>query len=319
MQFQVLPRTDLRVSNLCLGTASFGADIGESDSLALLDQFFDAGGNFLDTAAIYAAWTAAGKGSSEKLIGKWLRGRKHSAIIGTKGGHPELASMQEGRLSHREVEADLEQSLSNLGVETIDLYYLHRDDPSVPVEEILSFLEDFVAAGKIRYYGFSNWSPLRAQEAHLVAQARRITGFVANQPLWSLAQADTTNLDPTMVAMSADFEKWHLQNQMAVVPYSSQANGYFNKIAENKPLSSSVSSTYDSDHVRSVNRTRGARIQALSHETGFNITQIGLGFLLGQPFPTVPIIGCNSPAQLADSLSAAEVRLTAEQIAQLVE
>jgi aryl-alcohol dehydrogenase-like predicted oxidoreductase len=318
MRTLTLPRTELRVSNLCFGTAEFGAGIDEATSFALLDQFVEAGGNFLDTAAIYADWTPAGKGSSERTIGKWLRSHPGDYVLATKGGHPEIATMEVPRLTKEQVGTDLDQSLSNLGVEQIDLYYLHRDDPSTPVADILGFLEEFVAEGKIRHYGFSNWKLPRAQEAMETAQAMGVTGFIANQPMWSLAEADLAGGDQTLVAMTEEYRNWHAQTGLAAIPYSSQALGYFNKLEAGKGLKGMAESLYDSQLSRSANRVRLMRIESLSLEVDLNVTQIVLGYLLSQPFPVVPIIGCKNAEQLADSLSAADVQLSAEQAAALV-
>lgn len=317
MRYLTLPRTNLRVSALCLGAGNLGAGVSESDSFALLDQFFDAGGTFLDTAAIYAAWTSAGKGSSERLIGKWLVSRRKAAVIGTKGGHPELDSMNVGRLTRREIEADVADSLKNLGVEALDLWYFHRDDPAVPVEELLDIMESLVAAGKIRYYGCSNWKTARMREFQDAAQARSARGFVANQPLWSLAQSDLSGSDPTLVAMNAEMRDFHLDSDLAAIPYSSQANGFFQKIAENRPLSHGITTTYDSEAVGALNRARAAQVENLGAHSGLSVTQMVLGYLLSQPFPVVPIIGPRTAAQLENSLSASEVKLSAEQVAAL--
>lgn len=316
MNFVNLPRTDLRVSQLCFGTAELGASVSPDESLALLDQFWEAGGNFLDTAAVYADWTPAGKGSSEKLLAQWLPAHS-GAVVATKGGHPELAAMGVSRLSKREVERDLDASLKNLGVEAVDLYYLHRDDPALPAAEIVAYLEEFVAAGKIRYYGFSNWKLSRAEEAFEAAQTMGARGFVANQPLWNLAQPDLTGGDQTLVPLGAEARKWHAQHDFPVIPYSSQAGGYFDKIAAGRALSPALSATYDSELVRPINRVRLMRLEAVASESGLSLTQLVLGYLTGQPFPTVPIIGCRNAAQLRDSLSAADVQLSAAQIEEL--
>lgn len=311
MNYLTLPHTDLRVSSLCLGTSDLGASVSESDSFALLDQFFEAGGNFLDTAAIYAAWTPAGAGSSEKLLGRWLAKQSKNAIVATKGGHPELDSMSVSRLSKPEIEADLAQSLRNLGVGTIDLYWLHRDDENVPVEEVLGLMEEFVAEGKIRFYGCSNWKTARMEAVQNAAKARGVTGFVANQPMWSLAQPDLSGADPTLAAMDNEMREFHQRSGLAAIPYSSQANGYFSKLFENRALPA----LFDSDAVRPLNHVRFEKMQTLASGSGLSLTQIVLGYLRSQPFPTVPIIGCKTASQLKDSLSAADVRLSDSQIA----
>lgn len=318
MQYLTLPRTDLLVSNLCFGTAEFGAGIDQADSFTLLDQFVEAGGTFLDTAAIYADWTPAGKGSSERTIGQWLQDRHPDVVIATKGGHPEIATMDVHRFTKAEIKSDVNDSLQNLGVEQIDLYYLHRDATEVPVAEVLGFLEELVAAGKIRYYGFSNWSLSRAREAVEMAKTMGVKGFVANQPLWSLAEADLSGGDQTLVTMTGNYQQWHAQTGFPAIPYSSQALGYFNKLEAGKELKGLTEAYYDSLTSRSVNRVRLMRIESLAMEADLNVTQVVLGYLMSQPFPVVPIIGCKNEEQLSDSLSAADVKLSPEQIASLV-
>lgn len=313
MEHLTLPRTDLRVSSLCLGTAEYGAGIPQLDAEALLDRFVEAGGNFLDTAAVYADWTAYGKGVSERAIEQWMSSRRpQNLIVATKGAHPELSSMGVPRSSRADIEADLNASLNYLGAETIDLWYLHRDDPASPVEEILSILEDQKRAGKLRYYAASNWRTARLQEAQLAAHKMGATGFVANQPMWSLAVPDMTGSDPTIVAMNADMIAWHGQSGLTAIPYSSQANGFFQKVAQGRPVANSLVA-YETDLVRETNHTRFARLETLGRETGLNFTQLVLGYLRSHDFPVVPIIGSRTVEQLNDSLSGANVRLSSEQ------
>ncbi len=313
MKFLTLPRTELRVSNLCFGTADLGASVDETQSFALLDQFFASGGNFLDTAAIYAAWTPAGKGSSEKLIAKWKKSRQLDPIIATKGAHPELDSMQTGRVSQAEIERDIEDSLRNLGVETLDLWYLHRDDESVEIEEVLDALEAMTRTGKIRHYACSNWKLERIEAFQNATKARGAAGFVASQPLWSLALADFSEIDPTMRQMTDAMRDFHARTRLAAIPYSSQANGFFNKIAEKRALPAA----YETQSVRPINCARFGKIENLVRHSAFSMTQIVLGYLLSQPFPTVPIIGCKTATQLEDSLSASDVQLSLAQLASL--
>jgi len=313
MEHLILPRTDLRVSSLCLGTAEYGAGIAQLEAEALLDRFVEAGGNFLDTAAVYADWTAFGKGTSERAIARWIATRRpQNLIVATKGAHPELSSMGVPRSSRTDIEADLNASLKNLGVETIDLWYLHRDDPATPVEDILSILEDQKRQGKLRYYAASNWRTARLQEAQHAAHKMGATGFVANQPMWSLAVPDMTGSDPTIVAMNAETIAWHGQSGVAAIPYSSQANGFFQKVAQGRPVANSLVA-YETDLVRETNHTRFARLETLSRETGLNFTQLVLGYLRSHDFPVVPIIGSRTAEQLNDSLSGADVRLSPEQ------
>ncbi len=319
MEHLVLPRTELRVSSLCLGTAEFGAGTSETDSFVMLDEFVAAGGNFLDTAAVYADWTSAGKGSSERTIGRWLSSRSpQNVVIATKGAHPELHSMGVGRITKREIESDIEASLKNLNAESLDLWYLHRDDPSVPVEEVLTLLEEQRSAGKLRFYACSNWRASRIREAQTAAKTLNASGFVANQPLWSLAKPDLTGGDQTWAPMNPEMLVLHQETGLPAIPYSPQANGYFQKIADGKTLSGSIETLYDSELSRPINRARFSRLETLSRDSGLSLTQLVIGWLRGHDFPVVPIIGPRTLEQLRDSLQAGDVKLNAEQVARMI-
>ena len=160
------------VSVISLGTGGAGANYDRATAFAMLDAFFEEGGNFVDTAHVYNDWIPGERSRSEKLLGAWMKERRNRSgvLLATKGAHPDLAQMQVGRLSPAEIQADLEESLRFLQVETIDLYWLHRDDPTRPVEEIIDTLEAQVQAGKIRYFGCSNWRLERIQAAQLYSR-----------------------------------------------------------------------------------------------------------------------------------------------------
>jgi aryl-alcohol dehydrogenase-like predicted oxidoreductase len=318
MRYIDITGTDLHVSAICLGTGALGSAVPQQDAFELLDLFVELGGTFLDSAKVYADWLPGERSVSEKTIGRWLRSRdvRDQVIVATKGAHPELSTMQIPRLSAEEIVSDLDSSLESLQVETIDLYWLHRDDPARPVSEILETLHDQVVAGKVRYYGCSNWRVPRIAAAQAYATKHGYTGFVADQMQWSLAQpAPGARSDPTMVAMDEELYRYHRETGMPAVPYSSQAGGFFQKIraGQQDRLSPGARRRYD----HSVNRQRMARIEELEGEAGLSVTQLALGYLLSQPFPTVPIVGCKTKAHLRDSLSAADVSLTPAQIAYL--
>jgi len=318
MRYVELTGTDLRVSAICLGTGALGSTVPQQEAFELLDLFLELGGNFVDSAKVYADWLPGERSVSEKTIGRWLRSRavRDRVIVATKGAHPELSTMDVPRLSRAEIVSDLDASLQSLRIDTIDLYWLHRDDPTRPVAEIIEPLQDQVEAGKVRYYGCSNWRAPRIQAAQAYAAEHGFRGFVADQMQWSLAQpAPGVGGDPTMVAMDAELCRYHRDTGMPAVPYSSQAGGFFQKMGagQEKQLSSGARRRYDHE----ANRQRIARIEELRGETGLSITQLALGYLLSQPFPTIPIVGCKTRAHLLDSLSAADVSLAPEQVAYL--
>ncbi|HEY9075744.1 MAG TPA: aldo/keto reductase [Anaerolineaceae bacterium] len=320
MRYLTIPGTSFKPSILCLGTGGMGATIDRETSFALLDTFLERGGTFIDTAKIYNDWIPGETSRSEKLIGEWLRLRKarHQVVLATKGAHPALQAMHVPRLSPAEITNDLEASLRHLQVEVIDLYWLHRDDPARSIEEIIETLASQVKAGKIRHYGCSNWRLERIQAAQAYASAHGLPGFAGVQNLWNLAQVNRQDLpDPTIVVMDALLWQYHHHTGMAAVPFSSQANGFFQKMEEGQV--ERIALNQRRMYGNSDTEARLKRLQVLKQQTGFSTSQIVLGYLAGQPFPTFPIIGPKDVAQLNDSLSAADISLTAEQIAFLLD
>ena len=152
-----LGNTDLEVSEICLGADGFGSKLPRELAFQVLDRFREGGGNFIDTANIYVRDFAAGYSISERILGEYLRSRgKNSLIIATKGAHPNPKTMHTPRISHDELSRDIDESLDSLGLEVLDFYWLHRDNPEMPIGEIIELMEGFVREGKIRYYGGSN-------------------------------------------------------------------------------------------------------------------------------------------------------------------
>jgi aryl-alcohol dehydrogenase-like predicted oxidoreductase len=315
MEHITIPGTALAVAPLCLGTADMGTKIERSVAFAMLDAYLDAGGNFLDTALVYADWVPGTRSVSEKLLGEWMaaRGCRARVVLATKGAHPPLDAMHQPRLAPADIAHDIAASRAHLRAETIDLYWLHRDDPGRPAGEIVEALSEQARGGAIRYFACSNWRLERLREAQEYAAAHGLAGFVANQMLWNAGVINYDALgDVSLVAMDEALWEYHRATGLAAIPYSSQANGLFAKLAAGREdrLRPGWSRVYP----EAPNRARAERIRQLSAQTGLSATQIALGYLRGQPFTTVPVVGPQSPAQLADTLSAAGVRLPADQI-----
>ncbi len=308
-----LPGTTLAVSALCLGSADMGTKIERQLSFQLLDAFLDAGGNFIDTAAVYSDWVAGERNRVEKLLGEWLvsSGKRQQIVLATKGAHPELSSMHISRLSQADIAHDILTSLKNLHTDQIDLYWLHRDDTSRPVAEIIDTLNQHVHEGHIRYFGASNWTTARIQAAQTYASSNGLQGFSANQMLWNVGIPNMNVFaDKTMATMDDEMWHYHATSGLTAIPYASQANGYFNKLAEKRlDLKSQLARVYEQPE----NYVLYERIKELAQATGASITQIVLGYLLVQPFASVPILGCGTIAQLTDSLAAATIALDSTQ------
>ena len=153
-------------------------------------------------------------------------------MVSTKGAHPLLSSMHVHRLSSQEIVTDLEESLRCLQTDTIDLYWLYRDDPKQPVTELLETLEEQVRKGKIRSFGCSDWRVQRLEEARQYATDHSITGFVGNQVMWSFATPNLDALeDTTMVTMDTPTYEFHRKTGLAIIAYSAQAHGFLRKQA----------------------------------------------------------------------------------------
>ena len=313
MRYTEIHRTDLRPSVICLGTGSFGISVESERSWALMDRFVASGGNFMDTALVYGEWLPDGKGRSEQTVGAWMkaRGNRHDIIVGTKGAHPRLDTMNVARLSRQEIVGDLDESLRNLGTDYIDLYWLHRDDRDRPVADILSTLNEQVAAGKIRAFGCSNWRLDRIEEAQAYAAEHGIHGFAGNQLWWSLARPnDAAISDPTLEQMDEPTMRYHQEHGLAAMAYTSQARGFFAKLDSAEGASEGLLKTYENPQ----NRERFMRLKQLSEQTGESLSVLALAYIANQAFPSFPIAGCSTMLQLEDNLRAGDVILEAEQV-----
>lgn len=309
-----IPNSDLDVSSLCLGTADFGTKIDRDVAFQLLDAFVAGGGQFIDTANIYGDWVPGHKSSSEKVIGEWLvqSGKRNQVVLATKGAHPLLSSMNVPRCAPHEILHDIDQSLGHLQTDVIDLYWLHRDDPTRPTGEIIETLAAQVKTGKIRYFGCSNWRVERIAAANAYAAAHNLPGFVADQMSWNAARVDALAIpDKTLVAMDAALHRYHEQSKLAAIPYSSQAGGVLHKWATGR--GDAISKHLNTIYPPLANQRRALAVQTLADELNVSFTAIVLGYLQSQPFVTVPIIGPQSLSQLQDSLAADGVWLDEEQ------
>jgi aryl-alcohol dehydrogenase-like predicted oxidoreductase len=309
-----LPHTDLTVSQLSLGSATLGSAISRADTFKLFDSFIDHGGNFLDTARVYADWLPNGANASESTIGVWQRerGNRDKILIATKGAHPLLSSMYTSRLSPADIKQDIELSLRYLQTDVIDLYWLHRDDPKaiLPVSDIIETMNDHVKQGHIRYFGCSNWSVPRIKEANAYAAQHNLAGFVANQPLWSLAKPNLDAINDKTIIIADDSDiAFHRETNFTLIPFTSQAKGYFTKLAAGRATAADQKA-YDNP----TNRVRFQRAQELSAKYGVSISAISLSYLTSQPFPVVPVIGASNLTQLHDSLKDADLVLTPDEL-----
>lgn len=311
-----IPNTDLKVSSICMGTGGIGSAINQTDSFQMMDLFIEHGGNFLDTAHVYGDWVPdIPRHISEKTIGAWMKERniRDRIILGTKGGHPDLKTMNIPRMSPAEIEGDVNESLETLQTDRIDLFWLHRDDPGRPVEEIMDTLQKLVTSGKLRYYAASNWDTKRIEAAQRYAKSRGYDGFVGDQVFWNAAVLGGIPYgDPTIRCMDEERFSYHQATGMAVFPFASQANGYFHRLYNS--ILDQMNPSFREFYQTKETMKRYNRMLNVIEETGLTLTQVLLGYLRGQPFITTPIVGCRNLQQLTDSLTALDIKLTPEQI-----
>ncbi|HEX2853797.1 MAG TPA: aldo/keto reductase [Opitutaceae bacterium] len=305
-----LPHTPLSVSPLWLGGVPFGHTLDEAATFALLDRFVELGGNAIDTARIYSDWVPGEKRRSERVLGDWLKARGHRdrLVIGTKGAHPFIESLEVPRSSAVELRDDVEGSLSTLRIDVIDLYWLHRDDPSRNVGHFIDVLNGFLREGKIRAFGVSNWTAARLRAANDYARATGQQGFAANQPFWCLG-CQQARPSPIMglVKFDAETHRFHVETGLAVVPYTSQANGFFSKLALPEAQRPADFSAHEFN--TPANLAAGKVVIELAAAKKVTPSAIVLAYLWSRPFPVTPIIGCRTRAQLEDSVAALRVRL----------
>jgi aryl-alcohol dehydrogenase-like predicted oxidoreductase len=301
-----IPGTDLEVFPLCLGGNVFGWTSDEATSFAVLDAYVEAGGNFIDTADVYSAWVPDHSGGeSETVIGKWLerRGRSDDVIIATKVG-----SM--GGIGAENVTARTEDCLRRLGVEVIDLMYIHRDDDATPLEETLGALDALVKAGKIRHIAGSNYSPQRLTQALEVSERDGLARFVALQPEYNLvARSDYEDtLEPVVE-----------QGQLACIPYFALAMGFLT--GKYRPGGERVDSPRAGGAAAHLKSEQGPRVlealDAVAAEQDATVAAIALAWLAAQPTVLAPIASARTVEQLDEIVGFPSLELTEDQLAQL--
>lgn len=310
MRLRPLGRSPLAVAPIAFGGNVFGWSADAATSFALLDAFSEAGFNLVDTADMYSSWAPGhAGGESETLIGRWLAqggGRRERLLIATKVGK---WGPRRG-LAPDNIRAAAEESLRRLRVETIDLYQAHEDDPSVPLEDSLGAFARLIEQGKVRAIGASNYSAPRLAQALDLAERHGLPRYETLQPDYNLADR---------AGYEAELEPLVRERGLGVLNYYALAGGF---------LTGKYRSRADLDKSRvragKVERyldPRGLRILAALDQVaaGHAATpaQVALAWLLARPSISAPIASATSVAQLRELLAAAQLRLSAEEIAAL--
>lgn len=292
-------------SQLVLGSANCLCKDRREEAFVLLDAFFAAGGNTFDVARHYRA--------SETVLGEWIaqRGLREQVRIATKGGHPTREKPDRSRISPPAIDEDIFTSLEQLQTDYIDLYALHRDDPSVDVSSLMLCLHEHVRQGRIRAIGVSNWSQARITEAQNFIERHGLTLLSFNSPQLSLAQSQVPRW-PGCVSADPEMQLWHQQTQLPLIAWSSQAGGFFSGLygPNRLPQEQEMVDAFCFDD----NWQRLSRAQQLAQRKNVNAINIALAWVLARPFPCAAIIGPETPAELADCLRAAALALSADEL-----
>lgn len=295
--------TELLVSEVCLGTAGFGRRIDKETAFDFLDRFVAAGGSLVDTANIYARDFEAGISRSEEVLGLYLKERPHSPlVVATKGAHYDIKT-KEKRVSKACIAADLEESLRTLGRECIDLYWLHRDDEERPIEEIVDVMESLVRAGKIRYYGASNYSLERLAQAKSYAASVGAQGFSAVSNYWTLLKENEgfpLSSDNTLVSWRREDLKAVSSLGIPLLPYSSTAKGWLAKGRENAGERLNLSFDNEENRILREEMIKRAAEENCPLQTAFLREMSRYGAPLG--LQIIPITACSNSSQLEELL-----------------
>jgi len=307
MDYHTLGRTGCAVSSLCLGTMTFGSETDEPGAHRQLDRFVEAGGTLVDTADVYSG------GMSEEIIGRWFASRPaevtEPVVLATKGRFPLQDSPNSAGLSARHLTRALDASLRRLRLEAVDLYQVHAFDPWTPMEETLRTLEGFVRAGKIRYYGLSNFTGWQLTKSVHLARALNIAGPVTIQPQYSLLVRET-EWEIVPAAMDAG---------LGLLPWSPLGGGWLSgKYKRDQRPVGTTRLGEDPDRGMEAYDRRASRrtwdvidaVQKVADERGVSMAEVALAWVTGRPAVTSTILGARTVSQLETNLRAAELHLT---------
>ncbi len=310
MQYVKLGATGLDVSRICLGCMTYGLPdrgrhewtLDEEASRPLIRQAVEAGINFFDTANVYS------DGTSEEIVGRALRdfARRDEIVLATKVHGRMRPGPNGGGLSRKAIMTELDQSLTRLGTDYVDLYQIHRFDPHTPVEETMEALHDVVKAGKVRYIGASSMYAWQFSKAQYTARLNGWTRFVSMQNHYNLIYREE---EREMLPLCAD-------QGVGVLPWSPLARGRLTRDWDTT-TERSATDTFGSNLYQEGDRTIVEAVTRIAADRDVPRAQVALAWLLHQNTVTAPIVGASKPRHLEDAVAAAELKLGEKEIEEL--
>ena len=313
MRYTTLGNTGLTVSRLCLGCMSYGNPgwrpwvLDDATSRPFFRTAVEAGITFFDTADMYSL------GASEEVTGRALRefARMDEVVLATKVFYPMGTGQNMSGLSRKHIVQACEASLRRLGVDTIDLYQIHRFDDRVPIEETLAALDHLVRQGKVRHIGASSGYAWRMANALSTSERHGWARFVSMQNHYNLLYREE---EREMIPLCR-------QEGVGIIPWSPLARGLLARPRPASDAPASLRAKHDDFgnqmYAGQVDWDIVDAVQSIAAARGISAAQVALAWLLGRPGVTAPIIGATKPAQLTDAVSAVDVELTSEEVAQL--
>lgn len=306
MEYRKLGKSGLRVSEIGLGTNSFGFPVSESESVSIIGTAMENGINFIDTGDIYR------KGLSEEIIGKAIKGKRSQVILGTKFGAKLSEYPNDRGASRYHIIQAVEGSLKRLNTDYIDLYYLHYPDPETDIEETIRALDDLVRSGKVRYIGCSNFSAWQLCNALWVSLVKNLESFIVVQMEYNLLNRQ---IEQEMVPCSKNFG-------IGIVPHTPLAGGFLS--GKYKPGKQAASGShldvFDKSQKRiinDINFEKLEKLQTLAAEYGHTQLELAFAWLLSHSWISSVIAGVTKIEQLSTNVSSASIKLTTQELEQL--
>ncbi len=300
VETRALGDSGLNTPRLVLGGNVFGWTASGDEAFRILDRFAEAGGTLIDTADVYSSWVPGHRGGeSETLIGDWLRRSGGSkAGVATKVGYTD-------GLSAKTIAAACDASLQRLGVERIDLYYAHKDDPDTPIEETLGAFDRLVQAGKVKAIGASNYSAERLAEALAISDQAGLVRYTVLQPEYNLMVRDR---------FEGALQQLCVERNIGVLPYFALASGFLTgKYRSSADTGKSVRGGRMGDYLDARGLTMLAALDQVAAEAGATPAQVALAWLAAQPGVTAPIASATTLAQLEELLGVMSLELSPAQ------
>ncbi|MFB6266503.1 MAG: aldo/keto reductase [Halodesulfurarchaeum sp.] len=313
MEYTTLGRTGMEVSRICLGCMSFGTSdwrpwvLDEDEAMDIIERAIDLGINFFDTANMYS------EGESERVLGNALEGYREESVVATKCYFQmDEDNPHSGGLSRKAIEQELENSLDRLGMETVDLYQIHRWDEDTPIETTLRALDDAVRRGQVRYIGASSmWAHQFAEALH-ESERRGLSRFQTMQNHYNLVYREE---EREMLPLTA-------KEDVAVIPWSPLARGYLTRPHEDIDATTrgdSEEHMYQHPYREGGGREINRRVEELADEKDVTMAQIALAWLLQKDWVDAPIVGTTSVEHLEQAVEALDISLSSSDMEYLEE